>query len=207
MRVLAAALRDSAVDDGTTAWLIGQVLSADGGGGTPEDRAAAREEAVALLARHAAALTNSASPGEFEWPDALTAHWPLELSANAASNAIDALIRLLLSQSKEWWLGGGESTYSWIMYTLDECILVEKAQEVRSIAAALAKLMLDDFDGKYVIGVHDLREKSEILQHIASVPGNDKIMDSGLWNRIRLWMQHPQQAPDPAPSSIAVANP
>ena len=136
MRALAAALQDDeAVDKDTATWLISQVLTTTNTTGTEADLQAAKEEAANLLLRHARTFTiaDSDTPDYF-WPEAVTTQWPTGLPLNAANNIVRALVEILLSQTKEWWVSG-DFSYSWIIFTLDEVVRNERHATVRGGAA------------------------------------------------------------------------
>jgi hypothetical protein len=188
MRALGPAYEDHAVDVGTFTWLISQVLTADTTAGTRKDLVDAKEEAAALLRQRAATdLTSVSGTGRFSWPEAIQARWPSGLSRNAERSVVLSIADLLLSQSKEWWTSGG-ATYTWAIYTLDEAVRHAEYDETKKAAAALGQAFLAVTDLNEIVGINDVRDKSEVAERMAEICDDSaNILEPGLAERIQAW--------------------
>ena len=209
MRVLAAVLRDTAVDYETAAWLISQVLKSQKTTGTPADLAASKEEAANLLVTYASNFTDSASDsGVSSWPDSVTAQWPTGLSRNAGINIVKASILLLVSQSKKWWSSGGY-TYTWILYTFDEVVLRDPNSDVRLAAAILGLALLEVTDEDIISGIDDGRDKDKVAADMASVVDGDQRWAAvdPLREKILAWGKGQAAAGAPPSLPTPVSNP
>jgi hypothetical protein len=208
MRALAAAFQDEAVDANTAAWLIGEVLQTSKTKGGPADLVSAKEEAANLLRAYAPDLTDRARKGNCFWPDTVTARWPSGLSRNASQNVIIALGELLLSKSKEWWSADAAegSTYTWIVYTLDEAVKSGVNDSVKRHAAAVGVTILEVTADERMIGIENSRPKSEVAERMATVLDGRSPEDllPEFFARTRTWAE---AQPDPASPSAAGDNP
>ena len=171
MRALAAAFPDHAVDASTAAWLIGEVLQTNKTKGEPADLVSAKEEAANLLRAYAPDLTDRDRRGNCFWPDTVTARWPSALPRNASQNVIIALSELLLSQSKEWWSADAAegSTYTWIVYTLDEAVKNGINDSVKRHAAATGVAILRVTTDERIVGIENSRPNSEVTERMTTV--------------------------------------
>jgi hypothetical protein len=140
MRTLSAAWTDKAVDTRTACWLISEVLE------TGSD--ASKEEAADLLLRHASDLVSNDLNGVYDWPPAIDREWPLQLPINAKGTILLALISILVSRDRAWWVSASGRHYNWVIATLGEVLSQDNDPATKGTAAYLLRELFDLEDGE-----------------------------------------------------------
>lgn len=126
---------DDAVDSATACWLISEVFRTGSG--------ESKMEAADLLDVHAGKLVRSAQ-GDFSWPASILDRWPAEMPIFSRTNILTALVRLLCSRPKEWWVGYEH----WFLAMLDDARRRDPDFIIRDTAATFLKVILSarEFD-------------------------------------------------------------
>lgn len=129
-------------------WVIDRALGSD------DERI--QVEAATLLAKNAARLTSGVRC--FEWPACITRNWSNDMHISARERLLEALIKLMASQSADEW----EDVCVNTLLVQFNCIRqIDKARYLRSGAAFCLELLLDS--KFYADGVHSLRLPSGLL--------------------------------------------
>jgi hypothetical protein len=135
MRTLSAAWTDKAVDTPTACWLISEVLE--------KGSDASKEEAADLLLRHADDLVSTDRKGAYEWPPVINSAWPLGLPINARGAILLALVSVLVSRDRVWWVSASGHNYTWVIATLGEVLLRDDDPATKGTAACFLRELFD----------------------------------------------------------------
>lgn len=140
--------KEKKVDLEAAMWLIGEVLVGESTqehhlDGNRANRVAAINEAAALLASHAYELTDERM---FYFPGYFLRQWSTEeeLPPDAKDSLLQAMARMLVSRSKDWWCPTG-GLPEWPTTVWLECAEKERIRWIRSSAAVLIAALHDCF--------------------------------------------------------------
>jgi hypothetical protein len=181
MRTLSAMWDDHRVDLDTATWLIGEVFKT----GTDPSKT----EAAYLLLLHADELTDSQRKGWFYWPNELLGSWRIDIPAEAKGHILTALMTMLLSRERAWWLSS--SSIGWVLYTLDEIVDKENEASIKASATVYLNALLaleSDIDHRSIVGPYGWKALSEIRTRAEQTQTEDAwAVTSEIIGRIEAW--------------------
>ena len=131
MRMLDAAWKDGAVDAGSAAWLISEVLL--------RGTRASQQEAAALFELHSTQLFGTEG-GDCCIPPVLDEQWLPGIPVSARHCLMFGIVKMLISRKKSWWVGG----YHWPAPIFNEIIRIDKDSTVCGFASEILGVLLSD---------------------------------------------------------------
>lgn len=157
VRILGPAWRDGLIDHQTATWIVNQVLISDRTDRSQIDSdrpdETAMNEASALLRKHAPGLADDQHPRSFSFPGDFATEWAFpryrldrlrkrKKRHFAKDNVLQAMGRVVTSQSRSWWCPDGFPP-AWPTEIFLECAESDSDPTIRCAAAILFGALYD----------------------------------------------------------------
>ncbi len=159
MQATEVAVSDDAVAPATAVWLIDQVLTGEAG-------MTSKGDAIALLDTLIPKLTKENPCGIFDFPVSAIAAWPRGLNESGNYWLLDSMMALLVSRDYTWWKSGGTS-WTWVIYSIDELVADPSVSEGPRIGAATYGMRLMSVIGdSWINGPADSRNPADVKKRL-----------------------------------------
>lgn len=179
-----AALSDDAVTTETAVWLVDQVLMS-------EHSAKSKADALGILDTLTPQLTRESAPGVFQFPHSAISTWPSGLDESGNYWLLDSMMALLVSREYEWWISGG-TTWTWVLYSIDELVARPSISEgPKSGAATYGMRLLTVIGDGTISGNADSRDAAHVRQRLEPLAQDGDWLGDwlGHWDDVCRWCE------------------